>query len=264
VNDDGPAEKAGIKKGDVIVLMDRRQVDNVDELLRLVKKKDPGDEVTIVVLRDGAKKKVVATLGKRPKKVREEIEFGLPHEYFKDKDAYIYKFPREGETLTLKLKKGHLGVKVIDVSEGLGEYFDTETGALVLEVVEDSGAEEAGIKPGDVIIEADGKPVEDSEGLTRLLQKHEKGDSVELVLVRKGKKMKLDAVLGEGPAWAWIEGMKKGIVIPEMPHLYFEKAPEGLEEGVELHMKMEALSREMEKLQEELEELSEELEELRE
>ncbi|KPJ59931.1 MAG: hypothetical protein AMJ46_09175 [Latescibacteria bacterium DG_63] len=265
VNEDGPAHMAGVKKGDVIILIDRNGVNDVEELVKLVSKKDPGEKVTIVVLRDGSKKKLVATLGKRPKKLTEEIEFGsdVPGKFFREKDSYVYKFSPDAGSLTLKLSKARLGVKVIDVSKELAEYFKTDDGALVIEVMEDSGAEEAGIKPGDVIIEADGKPVEDSEDLTRLLRKREKGDSVELVLVRKGNRMKLDAVLGEGSAWALIEGMKKGIVIPDMPHLDLEKMPRGFEKDVDLHMKMETLSREMEKLQEELEELREELEALR-
>jgi C-terminal processing protease CtpA/Prc len=266
VNEGGPADEAGVKKGDVIVRIDRKAVTGVEELVKLVKQRDPGDKVSIVVLRDGAKKKLVAVLGERPKKLREEINFDFSDSeaFSRDKDKYVFKFsPDDDGALKLMVKKGRLGVQVIDVSEELGEYFDTDEGALVIEVMEDSGAEEAGVKSGDVIIEVDGKPVEDSEDLTRLLQKREKGDDVELVLVRKGEKMKLDAVLGEGSVLAWIEGMKKGITMPHMPHLYLDKGPEGPEGGVELHMKMEALSRELEELEEELEELSEQLEALR-
>ncbi len=265
VNEDGPADRAGVKKGDVIVGVDRKTIADVEELVRVVGKRKPGEEVSILVLRDGTKKKLVAVLGERPRKLREEIEFDLSDldELSWDKDKRVFKFSPDGGALKLTVKKGRLGVQVVDVSGELGEYFDTDEGALVIAVMEDSGAEEAGVKPGDVIIEADGKPVEDSEDLTRLLQNTEKGDRVELLIVRKGQKMKLDAVLGEGPVMAWIEGMKKGIQMPHMPHLYLEKGPVGPEEGVELRMKMDALSRELEELQEELEELSEELKALK-
>ncbi|UCF79760.1 MAG: PDZ domain-containing protein [Candidatus Eiseniibacteriota bacterium] len=263
VDEGSPADKAGIKKGDVIVRVDQKPVEGVEQLVALVKKRGPGDQVVVVVLREGTKKKLTATLGKAPKRKLEEIEFDVDEKLFGDKDSFTYKLKPFEKSLTLNLDRAYLGVSVVDVKEELAEYFGTDKGALVIEVQEDSGAEEAGVKPGDVIIEADGKPVEDSGDLTRLLREREKGDSVELVLFRKGKTMKLDAVLGEGPGWALIEGAKKGMFIPEMPHLRLERAPKGPEEGVELRLKMEALDRAMKKLQKKLEKLSEELESLR-
>src|SRR5688572_28068188 len=60
-----------------------------------------------------------------------------------------------------------LGVKVQEMSEELRDYFGApdDAGVLVNSVVKDSPAEKAGIKPGDVITEVDGKKVEDTREL---------------------------------------------------------------------------------------------------
>jgi serine protease Do len=61
-----PAEKAGLKVGDVIVAIDDSKLKNRTELFEFMAKKKPNDEVTVVVKRDGEEKKIKVKLGKRP------------------------------------------------------------------------------------------------------------------------------------------------------------------------------------------------------
>ena len=63
----GPAQAAGIKEGDVIVAFDGSPVDTSDDLGALIQKHKPGDRATVdVVLPNGSRKTVTATLGVRP------------------------------------------------------------------------------------------------------------------------------------------------------------------------------------------------------
>jgi C-terminal processing protease CtpA/Prc len=88
-----------------------------------------------------------------------------------------------------KDKRAWLGVYMQDIDEELAESFDlkTEEGVLVDDVIDDSPADEAGLRSGDVIYEFDGKKIMDSDDLTRTLRKYNPGDEIELKILRNGK-----------------------------------------------------------------------------
>ncbi|MDI6809844.1 MAG: PDZ domain-containing protein [Candidatus Eisenbacteria bacterium] len=66
VQKDSPAEKAGIKAGDVILSIDGKKVSDVARAQRLIRKQDPGDEVVVAVSRKGVKKEFKVKLGEAP------------------------------------------------------------------------------------------------------------------------------------------------------------------------------------------------------
>jgi hypothetical protein len=67
VSEGSPAEKAGLKSGDVIVKFDDKTIDTIDDYMAAIQAKKPGDTVDIVVKRDGKDTTLKATLGERPK-----------------------------------------------------------------------------------------------------------------------------------------------------------------------------------------------------
>lgn len=67
VIEDTPAEVAGIEQGDVIVRLNGRTIDDVGEFVEAVQDAAPGDEVSLVVLRDGNEENIIAVLGQMPK-----------------------------------------------------------------------------------------------------------------------------------------------------------------------------------------------------
>ncbi|HEY8543839.1 MAG TPA: trypsin-like peptidase domain-containing protein [Acidimicrobiales bacterium] len=94
-----------------------------------------------------------------------------------------------------------LGVQTVDldgvdeaVRERLGIVADE--GAFVAEVTPGSGAEEAGIEDGDVILEFEGEPVESSTEVAEMVREHEPGDEVELRIERDGEERTITATLG--------------------------------------------------------------------
>ena len=62
----GPADKAGIKAGDAVVSVDGEIVDSALALQAQIRERRVGDQVTLVIIRDGARQEIKVTLGERP------------------------------------------------------------------------------------------------------------------------------------------------------------------------------------------------------
>jgi C-terminal processing protease CtpA/Prc len=92
--------------------------------------------------------------------------------------------------------RGRLGVETQDLDSDLGGYFSTPDGkgVLVLKVLDDTPAEKAGLKSGDVILSVDGAAVTDGDELRGALRKREAGP-VELKVRRKGAVRTITATL---------------------------------------------------------------------
>ena len=97
------------------------------------------------------------------------------------------------------VRRGFLGVNMTpvtsDVADALG--LDKAEGVVVGEVVPESGADEAGIEPGDVIVSVDGEEVVDAMGLRTRIGLASVGKKVQIGLVRDGEHETLTATLGE-------------------------------------------------------------------
>jgi S1-C subfamily serine protease len=95
-----------------------------------------------------------------------------------------------------------LGVSTTDISELTSEVktrfsIDVEEGAFVTEVVPDSAADDAGLVPGDVIVEIDGNAVTDAVDVREGVLDKEPGDTIEIVVLRAGEEKTLEAELGQ-------------------------------------------------------------------
>ena len=95
------------------------------------------------------------------------------------------------------VQRGLLGIQIRDVTAQLSEQenLPITQGVYVADVSAGSGAEEAGIKPNDVIISVDGKDVKNTSRLQELVAIHRPGEKVELVLLRNGKEKTIKATL---------------------------------------------------------------------
>ena len=98
-----------------------------------------------------------------------------------------------------RVVRGWLGVVIQQISEDLAEQFelDSTEGALVTRIDPSGPAAEAGIERGDVIVEFDGQRVAEMEALPRLVAATEVGKSVNLVVIRDGKRKKIKVEIGE-------------------------------------------------------------------
>ncbi|EDY85833.1 peptidase S1C, Do [gamma proteobacterium HTCC5015] len=97
------------------------------------------------------------------------------------------------------VSRGWLGVAIQEVTLELAESFglDKPRGALVASVMPDSPAEKAGIETGDIILSVDDKDVRRSSALPPIVGRHTAGDSVDVEVLRQGKKRTIAVELGE-------------------------------------------------------------------
>lgn len=102
---------------------------------------------------------------------------------------------------TGKVVRGYLGIGIQDLNQGLAKSFNIKDakGALISDVREDSPADQAGLKQGDVIIEYHGTPVEDGVALQRLVTRSSVGVTVPLKVIRDGHEREMTVRIGEQP-----------------------------------------------------------------
>ncbi len=92
-----------------------------------------------------------------------------------------------------EIQTAYLGVSLGAVESGQG-------GALIDEVTAGTGADDAGLEVGDLVISIDGAPVQDGGDLAAQVQTHQPGDTVDLVIVRDGNEMTIPVTMSERPA----------------------------------------------------------------
>jgi C-terminal processing protease CtpA/Prc len=148
--------------------------------------------------------------------------------------------------------KGRLGVELSELDEDLAGYFDVEaeTGVLVLRVHEDTPADEAGLKPGDVIVSLGGEDVSDVEDVIEELGDVE-DEEIEIGIVRKGKKLTVNVELDEEHHFFFkpSEGKRRVVLPPERFDVINK---------VEMEKELEELKKELKALKKRLKELEKE------
>jgi len=97
--------------------------------------------------------------------------------------------------------RGWIGVEVQELSPTQAESFKlgTARGALIAGVLRGGPADKAGMKPGDVLVEVQGKPVADPAGMLNLIAALEPGQSAKVRLKRQGKDVDATVTVGRRP-----------------------------------------------------------------
>lgn len=140
-------------------------------------------------------------------------------------------------------RAGFLGVSTRDLNPSLAKEkkIDAKSGALVIDVVEDSPAEKAGIAEDDVIIEFNGKAIEDASDLVKAVRKTEPDSKASVVVVRGTQKKTLQATVGKRSAreFAWQQAFTPPEVpriaaIPHMPRFHVSVFNRGSAQGLHL------------------------------
>lgn len=109
------------------------------------------------------------------------------------------KFVMDQLITTGKVVRGYMGIEPRDITPEASKTLGTAKGALVNSVDEETPAGKAGVKPMDVIIEINGKPIEDALSLRKTVTLLKPGEKVPVVLLRDGKKQTLQVVIGDRP-----------------------------------------------------------------
>jgi serine protease Do len=168
---DSPAEKGGLKPGDVIVAINGRPVADNNQLTRDVGAVQPGSNVKLDVVREGKQRTIDVKVAPRPDE-KEELSGKSSDRGGSDKG--------EGDLL---------GLSVQDLTPELAKRarVDAETrGAVVTEVAPDSPASNAGFEPGDVVLEVNRRPVASAADYRKAVKGLKKGDTA-LLRVKHGQ-----------------------------------------------------------------------------
>ena len=99
------------------------------------------------------------------------------------------------------MDRGYLGVLLAPITQDMAEELKLESrkGALVAAVEKGGPAAQAGLKPGDVIVRVDDKPINDDAQLTRAIGQHQPGSILKLEVVREGKVLDMQVKLAQRP-----------------------------------------------------------------
>jgi len=252
VVEDSPADDAGVKEDDVIIAINGSKITDADELTDEVREMEPGDEIVVTIMRDNNEEEITLALGSRKLKWS-----GLRDIYEHDGHKYSFSFHSESQS--------YIGVSITGLSEQLGEYFgvDDGTGVLITEVEDESPAEDAGLKAGDVIIAVGGEEVENSSDVQEIIRDREEGEKVNISVIRDKSEKEFAVEIGERDD----ADFPHFLSIPDLPRMNFHiPRMKGLHRGVGTDdtwlFDSEDFEDEMEELREELRQMKKELREL--
>lgn len=178
---DSPAEKAGLKAGDVVAAYNGQKVEGFEQFSRMVRETPAGHEAKIDIIRNGAAQTIAVRIDTRPAVfVGDGGRVNLP-------DVPMPDIPR----LFAGLHSPMLGIEAESLDGQLAEYFGVkDTGVLVRSVLKNSAAEKAGLKAGDVILRLDDVKVTSAADISAKLRMAP-GKTVQVSFMRDHKETTL-------------------------------------------------------------------------
>ena len=209
---DSPAEKAGLRKDDVILRVDGENITSVRKLNRIVSELAPDQSVKITVSRGGSEQDITATIGKRsnnfftgdflkgnPKiwkwEGNEPKEWRFDGPLFNRKDL----FDNNGDLTFMLSNSRRIGVSTMVLTKQLADYFGITggKGVLVTSVTEDGPAAKAGVRAGDVITAVDGEAIDSPGDISRVINRKKEGD-ITLTVIRNKSQQTIHVTPREG------------------------------------------------------------------
>lgn len=160
-----PAERSGLRPNDVIVAVDGRGVDQVNQLQSLIRERQPGEEVTLTVIRDGRQQRFRVNLAEAPAPQTVAVR------------------PAQPEPGTVSM--GKLGFSFAPLTAAINQRFRLgyrELGGVVVTGVPPYGAAAEVVFPGWKIVEAEGQRITEANQLQRIVGQKRQGQILRLVL----------------------------------------------------------------------------------
>ena len=165
-----PAEKAGIRRGDVILEYNGKKVEDVGSLRNMVSQSKVGADIPVRILRGEKQYSVRVSIAELPKEAAEAVPGSAPEE---------------------STVEGLSGLNVMELTKEIAKQLGLrkeEKGVVVARVEPGSAAEEAGIRKGDVIQEIDRRKIERLDDYDRIVSNMRPGDTALFFIDRGGKK----------------------------------------------------------------------------
>jgi serine protease Do len=193
VDQDAPAGKAGLKEHDVILSYNGKNVEDVDQLRRMIRDTAPGTKVNLGISRNGQSQNVAVELADRHKTmVMGDHVIHIPK-------IDIPPMPEiEVPSFAMLQYSRRNGLMVENLSRQLGDYFGAKEGkgVLVRNVEKNSPAEAAGFRAGDVIIRIGTDPIENMSDWNQTLRQQSAG-KVPVTVIREKREQTFTLALPE-------------------------------------------------------------------
>ena len=160
----GPADRAGLRRGDVVLEVNGNRVDSSRELIDAVSYAGPRKPVTMRIVRDGRAQQLDVTTGERPDSL-----------------------PERDQPQVVDDPRSRVGIAAHPLTAELRQRLalrDTRDGVLVAGVKPGSPADRAGLLAGDVIVEVNGRPVDGVDALRASVQSARSGQYLRFYIVR--------------------------------------------------------------------------------
>lgn len=197
VEEDSPAEKAGLKAGDVVLAYNGQQVIGTEQFVRLVRETPVGRTVEINVSRDGAPLTLTATIGSRDERgfhAVPKVDWNrLGREMEELREFKMPDIPRA----YMSWRTSTLGVEAESLDGQLADYFGVKEGVLVRSVMKDSPAEKAGLKAGDVIVKVGEEKIKTPREVSSAIRSLRSKRTFPVTVIRNRKETTLSVTLPE-------------------------------------------------------------------
>lgn len=202
----GPADQAGLMAGDVITSVGGSSLaaDSPEEsnrlLVKFMRKTEPGEDIKLVFEREGKSQEATVR-----SKASDAMAFGFigpragRNIWIDGADApnvnvEVFEDGMPHRRWDVEFFRSWAGMELVTLTKGLGEYFGTDEGLLV---VRGPGQEGMDIQDGDVIKQIDGRTPESPSHAMRILRSYQPGEKVTVQLIRKKKNTKVEIALPE-------------------------------------------------------------------
>jgi serine protease Do len=173
VNEEGPADKAGVKNGDIILRFNNQDVKETRTLQRIVAETGIGKAVPLVLWRDGKEVTVQASVGELPDDIQQASSGNGKEKPSKTADI------------------AGLGARLAPITDDLRNQFKLnpdQKGVVVTDVDQTGAAAERGLKPGDVIVEVQQQPVSTPADVAERMDRYRKQNrKTVLMLIQSGE-----------------------------------------------------------------------------
>jgi len=199
VDEDSPAEKAGLAAKDVITEYAGTPVLSSRQFRRLILETPPDREVALTIVRNGQTSTKTVHIAERSGgrlgrsfNMLRTPEGGRPFENFRFEMPDFGNNSR-GRGIIARPDRPRLGINGVELGEQMADFLGVpgKEGVLVLEVRQDTPAEKSGLKAGDVIVSVDGKTVDDLSELSAQLDEGTR----QMEIIRDKKKQSLQVTI---------------------------------------------------------------------
>jgi serine protease Do len=202
VDENSPAARAGLHENDIILEVDGRRIETIDQFIHTVGDATPGTKLALTIWRNGAKQNLIATVEARPTQM---FAFTGPDDMqMPDLRAFpqLPTAPFEGNDFSFMTGASpRVGFEGEALTPQLAEFFGVKGGVLVRTVVAKTPAEKAGLKAGDVVTKVNGTPVTTPREISSLVHMSRNG-KVAFTIVRNKREQALNVEMPEpkGPS----------------------------------------------------------------